>query len=161
MECQKNHHYHVQIHWIGNLGQGTRSYRSYGRGHEITSGHKPTIVGSSDPAFRGDGNCYNPEELLVASISSCHMLWYLHLCAEAEIVVTAYEDEASGTMAEMENGAGHFTEVKLQPKVTLQAGSDETLAIALHQRAHELCFIANSVNFPIHCEPRMCEPRLG
>ena len=112
------------------------------------------IPGSSDPNFRGDATRYNPEELLVMSLSSCHMLWYLHLCAEAKIVVTAYVDEAVGTMVEVKETGGHFTDVVLRPVVTLQAGSDAALAASLHDRAHHLCFVANSVNFPVHCEPR-------
>ena len=109
------------------------------------------IAGSSDPNFRGDATRYNPEELLVASLSACHMLWYLHLCAENGIVVTAYVDDARGTMAETEDGGGRFTEVMLRPAVTIASGDNER-AQRLHERAHQLCFIANSMNFPVRCE---------
>jgi organic hydroperoxide reductase OsmC/OhrA len=111
------------------------------------------VPGSSDPSFRGDPARYTPEELLVMSISSCHMLWYLHLCAVAKIVVTAYEDNPVGTMVESADGSGRFIEVVVKPTVTLAAGSDAEKAEALHEQAHHFCFIANSVNFPIRTEP--------
>jgi organic hydroperoxide reductase OsmC/OhrA len=147
----KQHHYQTRTVWTGNTGTGTSGYRAYERAHEISAAGKPVIAGSSDPNFRGDAARYNPEELLVASLSACHMLWYLHLCADNGIVVTAYEDRAQGTMVETTNGGGQFTEVVLHPVVTINAG-DPALAARLHERAHELCFIANSVNFPVRCE---------
>ena len=149
----RQHHYPIRMKWTGNPGAGTREYRGYERAHEYSVPGKPVIPGSSDPAFRGDKTRYNPEELLVMSLSSCHMLWFLHLAAEAGVVVTAYEDEASGTMAESADTGGHFTEVVLRPRVTFGAGTDASRAAALHERAHHLCFIANSVNFPVRCEP--------
>jgi organic hydroperoxide reductase OsmC/OhrA len=150
----KTHFYPIRMRWTGNTGQGTREYRGYQRAHEYSVEGKPVIPGSSDPNFRGDATRYNPEELLVMSLSSCHMLWYLHLCAEAKIVVTAYEDEAVGTMVEDQERGGFFTEVVLKPTVTLEAGSDRALAEKLHEKAHHLCFVANSVNFPVRCEAR-------
>ena len=144
------------MRWIGNTGQGTSDYRSYQRAHEYSVEGKPVIPGSSDPAFRGDRTRYNPEELLVMSLSSCHMLWYLHLCAENKIVVVDYVDDAVGTMVEDEERGGFFTEVVLRPTITYAAGSDTALAESLHDRAHHLCFVANSVNFPVRCEPRTC-----
>ena len=155
MASSKKHCYTVQVRWTGNLGQGTSGYRAYERAHEISAGGKPIIPGSSDPAFRGNPSRYNPEELLVASLSACHMLWYLHLCADAKIVVTEYVDDASGTLVETPNGGGHFTSVVLKPTVTVKAGSDTTRAEQLHERAHDLCFIARSVNFPVRCAPRI------
>jgi organic hydroperoxide reductase OsmC/OhrA len=149
------HRYQTSLRWTGNRGTGTSGYRAYGRDHEITAPGKPVLPGSSDPAFRGDRVRYNPEDLLVASLSACHMLQYLHLCAAAGIVVTAYEDEAEGTMEETPDGGGHFTEVVLRPLVRVAAGSDPAAADALHERAHHLCFIASSVNFPVRCEPRV------
>ena len=149
----KQHHYPIRVKWTGNTGAGTRDYRGYERAHEYSVPGKPVIPGSSDPSFRGDKTRYNPEELLVMSLSSCHMLWFLHLAAEAGVVVTAYEDEASGTMAETADTGGHFTEVVLRPRVTFAPGTDPSRAAALHERAHHLCFIANSVNFPVRCEP--------
>ena len=147
------HRYQTQVLWTGNLGQGTASYRAYEQSHEIVVEGKLPISGSSDPAFSGDKTRYNPEELLVASISACHMLWYLHLCAEASIVVTHYLDQAVGSMQETEDGGGHFTEVILKPVVTVAAGSDTNQAEKLHEQAHHFCFIANSMNFPVLCKP--------
>lgn len=152
----KLHHYQIDLKWTGNTGQGTAGYRQYQRSHEISAAHKPTIPASSDPAFRGDKTRYNPEELLVASLSSCHMLWYLHLCADAGLVVIDYIDRPVGTMAETDNGGGRFTEVVLKPVVTLKAGSNLAQAAQLHEAAHHLCFIANSMNFPVRCEPSIC-----
>ncbi len=148
------HEYTTHIRWTGNLGAGTSDYRAYARNHEITAPKKAApIAGSSDPHFRGDAAGYNPEDLLVASLSACHMLSYLHLCAINDIVVTAYEDEATGTMRENKDGSGEFLEVILRPRVIVTAASDRTLAIELHQEAGKLCFIARSVNFPVRHEP--------
>jgi organic hydroperoxide reductase OsmC/OhrA len=150
----KTHLYPIRMRWTGNTGQGTREYRGYERAHEYSVEGKPVIPGSSDPAFRGDRTRYNPEELLVMSLSSCHMLWYLHLAAESKIVVVDYEDAAVGTMVEDAAKGGFFTEVVLRPTVTLEAGGDGAAAEALHDRAHHLCFVANSVNFPVRVEAR-------
>ena len=150
----KTHTYPIRMRWTGNTGQGTREYRGYERAHEYSVDGKPPIPGSSDPAFRGDRTRYNPEELLVMSLSSCHMLWYLHLCAESHVEVVDYVDDAVGSMIETETTGGHFVEVVLRPTVTLAAGSDAALAESIHDRAHHLCFVANSVNFPVRCEPR-------
>src|SRR5687767_7443158 len=122
--ASKHHHYPVHMKWTGNTGTGTSQYRGYERAHEYSVPGKPVIPGSSDPAFRGDKTRYNPEELLVMAVSSCHMLWVLHLASVAGIVVTAYEDEASGTMVETADGGGHFTEVVLRPRVTCEPETD-------------------------------------
>ncbi len=146
----KQHHYEIQVAWTGNQGQGTKTYTSYKRDHAITApGKLSTLLASSDPAFRGDRARYNPEELLVASLSSCHMLWYLHLCALNDIVVTDYQDDAKGVMSEKVDGSGEFVEVTLRPRVTVEADSDQAKALALHEEAHHYCFIANSVKFPV------------
>jgi len=149
----KQHKYETTVRWTGNLGTGTTAYKSYSRNHEIGAPGKPVIPGSSDPAFRGDAARYNPEELLVASLSTCHMLWYLHLCAVSKVVVLDYEDHAGGTMEEAADGGGRFLEVTLRPRITVTTGSDLETARRLHHDAHEKCFIANSVNFPVGCEP--------
>ncbi|OQW74569.1 MAG: peroxiredoxin [Proteobacteria bacterium ST_bin13] len=146
---EKQHRYSVQVIWTGNIGTGTASYQSYERAHDVSADGKPTIAGSSDPAFRGDSTRWNPEELLVASLSACHKLWYLGLCSKAGIVVTAYEDAAEGSMAEEANGAGQFTSVTLRPRVTISATSDQVKAMELHRQAHAMCFIARSVNFRV------------
>ena len=147
------HHYNVAVEWLGNRGTGTSDYRSYGREHVISAGEKPTIPGSSDPAFRGDPARWNPEDLLVASLSACHKLWYLHFCSVNGIAVLAYQDNAIGTMAEDRGGSGRFTEVVLCPRVTVRASDDAALAERLHHDAHAACFIANSVNFRVRHEP--------
>ena len=151
---RRQHHYRIQMSWSGNLGNGTHDYRSYSRSHDISAEGKPLLPGSADPHFRGDPARYNPEELLVAALSSCHMLSYLHLCANHGIVVEEYVDSASGVMNERTDGSGAFVEVVLKPEVIISAGDVEK-AISLHEEAHHLCFIANSVNFPVRAEPRV------
>ena len=145
----QQHRYTVQVTWTGNEGTGTASYRGYSRAHRIDGAGKTTIEGSSDPHFRGDPTRWNPEELLLASLSACHKLWYLGLCAKAGITVEAYEDDAEGILVEEPGGAGQFSSVLLRPRVTLRAGSDKLRAEALHEQAHSMCFIARSVNFPV------------
>ena len=147
------HQFAVTVVWTGNQGSGTSGYRAYSRSHEISAGSKPVLLGSSATAFRGDASRYNPEELLIAALSACHMLSYLHLCAVNDVVVTAYADAAAGVMVLDKDGAGRFTEVTLKPRVTIAAGSDAAVAKHLHREASRLCFIANSVNFPVHHDP--------
>ncbi|MCW4470047.1 OsmC family protein [Flavobacterium sp. MFBS3-15] len=149
----KMHHYSTTVNWTGNTGKGTQNYTGYTRDHAITVDGKPVIPGSSDPAFRGDPSRYNPEELLLASLSSCHMLWYLHLCAEAGIIVTQYADTATGVMEETANGSGKFTCATLNPRVTVQHTGMIEKAIELHKKANTMCFIANSCNFPVLHNP--------
>jgi organic hydroperoxide reductase OsmC/OhrA len=153
IEPHRDHTYVVTITWTGNRGSGTSGYRSYARAHEVTVAGKPPIPSSSDPAFQGDRQRYNPEEMLVASLSSCHMLWYLHLCSTEGILVQSYEDIAEGVMTESPDGGGAFTEVVLAPEITLSPGADLDRARALHAEAHRKCFIAKSVNFPVLHEP--------
>jgi organic hydroperoxide reductase OsmC/OhrA len=153
----KQHTYNVQISWTGNDGEGTKTYKGYRRDHSIASEGKPEIPGSSDPAFRGDRSRYNPEELLVASLSSCHMLWYLHLCSANHIVVLEYRDTASGVMEENADGSGQFARVTLKPAIKVAKGSDCSKARSLHEEAHRLCFIARSVNFPVDVSPQIEE----
>ena len=151
----KHHHYKTTIEWTGNKGSGTSNYRDYERSHTISVENKPVIEGSSDPAFRGDKTKYNPEEMLLSSLSSCHMLWYLHFCSEAGIIVTGYIDNAIGTMAETANGSGHFTEAILNPVVTITDEKQIKKAEELHEKANQFCFIANSVNFPVKHIPKI------
>ncbi len=155
MSFSKEHEYAVTVRWTGNTGTGTSGYRDYARAHEITAEGKPAIAASSDPVFRGDRARWNPEELLVAALAGCHQLSYLHLCAVAGIVVTEYVDHAEGWMEETPDGSAQFTRVVLRPKVTLAAGSDAAKAKELHHEAHEKCFIARSVNFPVTNEPEV------
>lgn len=150
----RTHSYRAHVEWTGNLGDGTSHYRAYSRDHLISGpGKSVSIAGSSDPAFRGDATRYNPEELLVSALAACHMLWVLHLCADAKLVVTAYSDSPAGTMVETEDGGGEFTEVTLRPKVDLADPARVTELDAIHRRAHELCFLARSMRFPVRVEP--------
>ena len=153
MIYMKEHHYKATIQWTGNTGTGTSGYKDYERSHIISVDNKADIDASSDPAFRGDKTKYNPEELFLASISSCHMLWYLHLCSVEKIVVVSYTDHASGTMEESADGSGHFKEVTLHPLVVVTDEKMIAKANELHHKANELCFIANSCNFPIRHVP--------
>lgn len=146
------HTYQSTITWTGNKGTGTSAYRAYDRNHSISVEGKTEISASSDPAFRGDKTKHNPEDLFLASISSCHMLWYLHLCSEAGIIVEEYTDHASGIMQIREDGGGSFSEVTLKPLVKVSENSMIEKAKELHHKANELCFIANSCNFPIKHE---------
>lgn len=150
---RRTHGYTVSVTWTGNRGSGTSGYRAYGRDHEVSAAGRPAISASSDAVFRGDPDRWNPELELVAALSQCHMLAYLHACAAAGVVVTGYADDALGTMAETEDGGGHFTEVVLRPRVTVAAPDMAGDALRLHEAAHATCFIASSVNFPVRHEP--------
>ncbi len=147
------HQYKSKTQWVGNLGTGTSDYKAYSRNHDILVEGKNDLLCSSDPSFRGDRNRHNPEELLVASISGCHMLWYLHLCAVNGVVVQEYVDEALGEMEENKDGSGQFVHITLRPKVTVADESMVEKANALHHDANKMCFIARSVKFPVHHKP--------
>jgi organic hydroperoxide reductase OsmC/OhrA len=150
----KTHRYTVANRWTGNLGSGTSGYTAYSRNHELDAAAKSgPVLGSSDPAFRGDPSRYNPEELLVGALSACHMLVLLHLCADAGIVVIDYSDQAEGEMTEHADGSGEFTRVILRPRMIITDAARIADAVSLHHRAHELCFIARSVTFPVEHEP--------
>ena len=153
MNSKGEHNYSANITWTGNSGEGTKDYKSYTRAHSIKIEGKPEILGSSDPSFRGDSSKYNPEDLLLVSLSTCHMLWYLNLCAVQGIIVHTYADNASGTMIENVDGSGCFTSVVLNPIITIQDISLKEEAEKLHEKANKMCFIANSVNFPIIHKP--------
>ncbi len=148
----REHRYEATITWTGNPGHGTTKRGDHSRNHEIAIAGKPLIAGSSDPGFRGDPTRHNPEDLLVASLSACHMLWYLSLCGKAGIAVMAYVDRAEGTMVEDATGGGRFTQVVLRPEITLAPDTDRGRADALHNDAHEKCFVSQSVNFPVTVE---------
>jgi len=148
----KEHNYSVSLRWSGNRGSGTSGYRDYGRDHLISAAGKPSIEGSSDRVFFGDPERWNPEELLVAALSQCHMLSFLHVAADAGVIVISYSDEATGTLVLNGEGGGAMSEVTLRPTIEVLAGHTADID-ALHHRAQGLCFIANSVNFPVHHEP--------
>ena len=144
------HTYAIDLEWTGNHGSGTQDYNSYGREHILRAKDKMhQIDGSSDPAFRGDPTRWNPEEMLLTSIASCHKLWYLHLCTDARINVVAYTDHATGQMSENPDGSGQFDWVHLHPSVIIAKGGDAKLAHDLHGRVGAVCFVARSVNFQI------------
>lgn len=148
------HDFEATVRWTGNQGTGTSSYRAYSRNHEIGGEAKAALIaGSSDPAFRGDRSRYSPEDLLIAALAACHMLWVLHLCADAKITVTGYADHAVGTMALNADGSGQFSEVVLRPRITVREAGREADVAAVNEKAHRLCFIARSVNFPVRHEP--------
>lgn len=148
----REHLYELSICWTGNTGTGTSDYRSYERSHVIGAEGKPEIEATSDPAFRGDKTKYNPEELLVASPAGCHMLWFLHFCAVNGVIVTDYTDRPTGVMTTEADGNGRFAEVTLHPTVTVTEASMLDKLDDLHRKAHEFCYIANSVNFPVRTE---------
>ena len=154
------HQYAARLTWEGNLGEGTSTYTGYSRRYRVAMAGKPELVGTADPAFRGEADKHNPEDLFVTAISACHMLSYLALCARAGIRVMAYEDDASGVMREDGRGGGTFEEVVLRPQVTIAQAQREAEAMALHEKAHEQCYIASSCRVPIRHEPtvRILDP---
>jgi len=149
-----SHHFSAKLTWTGAAKGATSSYESYSRDHVIEVPGKPPLPGSADQVFRGDSSRHNPEDLLVMSLSACHMLTYLAEAARAGVKVVAYSDDASGTM-QLHEGKMRFTEVSLRPQVVITAESDTALAERLHEKAHAHCFIANSVNFPVSCDARV------
>jgi len=149
----RKHNYKVQVDWTGNKGSGTFDYRSYSRDHTILVENKPHILSSADPSFRGDPSRYNPEDLFIASVSACHMLWYLHLCSDNGIIVTEYRDEATGVMVENQDGSGQFDSICLHPVVLVTEKSMIEKAIEIHEDANKMCFIANSLNIEVKHEP--------
>jgi organic hydroperoxide reductase OsmC/OhrA len=156
LALSKNHLYRTSLHWSAEGGEGTKTYKSFARTHRITaktkSGEdKPAIVATS--AFHSLDH-YNPDEMLLASLSSCHMLWYLHLCADNSVVVVDYRDEAELVLRLDAKGEGKVERAMLRPRVRISSG-DPDVARALHKDAHAKCFVANSVKFPVECEPEI------
>lgn len=151
----KEHKYTIEVKWTGNLGKGTQSSAGYARDHEINKKASHVILGSSDPAFRGSPERYNPEELLLSTLSSCHMLMYLHFCSQNQITVVDYLDNAVGIMEEDEKGSGRFISATLKPCIKILEKDKFEKASHLHHQSHEYCFIANSINFPVNVEPEI------
>lgn len=152
----RKHHYQTMLKWTGSFDVGTKDYKSYSRDHVTKIDRKlHTILGSSDPSFRGDPSRYNPEELFQASISNCHMLWYLHLCSVNKVIVLEYQDRAMGTMEEDESGGGQFVSVTLYPSIKVKDSGMIEIAQELHEEANRMCFIANSCNFCISHQPNI------
>lgn len=151
----EKYYYTAEIKWTGNKGVGTEQYHSYDRDHEISVDQKPSLFGSADPGFLGDKTKYNPEELLLSSLSACHMLWHLHLCAKQKVVVVNYKDHADRELRLFANGSGKFKPVTLNPLVAVTTEWLVPMATKLHEDAHKMCFIANSVNFHILHLPKI------
>ena len=149
----KQHLYTSRVEWTGNTGQGTAHYRAYTRDWQVCVPGKPPIPCSNDPLLGGNPALMNPEDLLLSSLSACHMLWYLHLASDAGIVVTAYADTPEGVGEVSPDGAGRFVAATLRPRITVQAGADMERAHAIHHEIHKVCFIARSVAFPVTIEP--------
>ena len=149
------HDYRTRIAWTGNTGTGTSTYRAYRRTWDIEIDGKPIIHCSNDPLLGGNPALHNPEDLLISALSACHMLWYLHLCANAGIVVTSYRDSPVGTGEVEPNGAGRFLKAELRPKITISQQSDAEIAEKLHGEVHNYCFIARSMNFPVTIQPEI------
>lgn len=147
------HDYALRSVWTGNRGTGTSGYRDYDRAVTISIEGKPELAASSDKPFRGDPAKWNPEDLLLAALSECHLLSYLHACVQAGVVVVSYADDATGRMVEDGRGGGAFTAVVLRPRVEVAEPGMIAAATAAHAQAREWCFIANSVNFPVRHEP--------
>jgi organic hydroperoxide reductase OsmC/OhrA len=148
-----DHRYTLTVTWTGDTGEGTSTYRGYRRTHVVSADGPPDLVGSADRTFHGDRERWNPEQLLLAALAQCHMLSYLHVCVDAGVVVTGYVDRATGSMRTEADGSGRFTGVVLHPEVTVAGSTMVEAATRAHRRANELCFIANSVSFPVHHEP--------
>ena len=146
----KKHEYHSTITWTGNRGSGTSAYRAYDRTWDLCISDKPVVHCSNDPLLGGDPTKYNPEDLLLSALSACHMLWYLHLCSEAGVTVTAYSDQPVGIAETEPSGRGRFVEAVLHPRISITPDSDPLVARKLHDEIHNYCFIARSVNFPVH-----------
>lgn len=144
-----SHSYSLTLDWQGNKGSGTSSYRAYGRDYVISMEGKPDILGTSDPAFLGDPKKHNPEDMFLASVASCHMLWYLHLASSAGIVVTAYEDKAEAEMVMNKDGSGQFSSITLKPTVTITEPDKAAVAEKIHEDVGTMCFIARSISVPI------------
>ncbi len=151
--ADKQHHYNVRLTWTGSKGVGTATYESYGREYRVDAERKTTIAGSADPAYRGDPTLWNPEELFVAALSACHQLWYLHLCAVAGVRVLAYDDRVESTMIVHGDGSGEFVSVVLHPSALISADSPRERALAIHDEAERMCYLARSVKFPVTHEP--------
>jgi len=150
-----HHEYRMHLQWEGNRGEGTSNYGGYDRLFRIRMDGKPDLLGSADPAFRGDSSKHNPEDLLLAALSSCHLLSYLALCARRGITVLEYRDEAHGVMVVTPKGGGRFTSVTLHPQVIIRGKEQQALALELHTQAHADCFIAASCNFPVENHPEV------
>ena len=151
----KKHDFPAKIVWTGNRGTGTSTYKAYDRTWDMAVEGKAVVHCSNDPLLGGDATKYNPEDMLIASVASCHMLWYLHLCSQSGVTVIAYEDEPIGIGESEPDGTGRFLEAVLKPRITITSDSNAEKAVSLHDEVHKYCFIARSINFPVRHEPRV------
>ncbi|MEX0298424.1 MAG: OsmC family protein [Kordiimonas sp.] len=151
------HEYTTQVIWTGNTGEGTKTYKGYERSWDIAAPNKPIIHCSNDPLLGGDPTLMNPEDLLLSSLSACHMLWYLHLASKEKITVQSYEDMPVAIGETLPNGTGRFLKATLHPQITVNSGCNIERAISIHNEIHQYCFIARSVNFPISYKPIITE----
>lgn len=151
------HDFPARVVWTGNTGQGNRSYRGYQRTWTLATAGKPEVHCSNDPLLGGDPTLHNPEDILIAALASCHMLWFLHLASNAGVIVEAYEDNAVGIGESEPSGKGRFVEAILKPRITVAPGTDTQKADEIHHDIHNHCFIARSVNFPVRYEPEYIE----
>lgn len=153
----KTHDYTVKIEWTGNRGTGTSAYRAYDRNWDLATPGKPLMHCSNDPLLGGNHEKHNPEDMLIAALSSCHMLWYLHLCSEAGVIVTSYQDNPIAVGEVEPSGKGRFLSATLKPRIEITAESDPVKAAQLHDEIHQVCFVARSVNFPVTYEPEIIQ----
>jgi organic hydroperoxide reductase OsmC/OhrA len=148
------HEYSARVVWTGNRGTGTRDYKGYARTWNVETPGKPVIPCSNDPLLGGDPTLHNPEDMLIAALSACHMLWFLHLASDAGVIVTGYEDDPLATGETDATGASRFLHATLRPRISVAQGTDLKGADALHAKVHDYCFIARSVNFPVAYKAR-------
>jgi organic hydroperoxide reductase OsmC/OhrA len=148
------HRFQALITWTGAAKGPAESYRTYSREYKVEIEGKPDLTASAAAPFYGDATLHNPEDLLLAAISGCHLLSYLAIAARQGVVVTSYTDEATATMA-IKDGKMRFVEATLRPRVTITPESDREKTMSMHHQANHECFIANSLNFPVHHEPEI------
>ena len=143
------HLFKAKLNWNSIPKEVITNTKRYTKTHQIAIDGKEILNVSAAKAFKGDPNLYNPEDLLLSSVVSCHMMSYLYVCSQNDITVVSYQDNAEGTLEVLENGSGRFVEIRLNPSVIIKEKEKIAQALSLHTKASELCFIANSCNFPI------------
>jgi organic hydroperoxide reductase OsmC/OhrA len=144
--------FNVGLTWLSQNKNFT--YNEYSREYTIHAEGKPELIGTAAPEYKGSHEHYNPEDMLIASLSACHMLSYLALAANSKIQVLSYQDQAEGSLIK-DGMSMKFNEVILKPHVVISQDSDQEKALSLHDKAHHICFIANSVNFSVLIQPQI------
>lgn len=157
---KQEHTYTTRIVWTGDRGEGTTHYHSYDRTWNIAIPGKPVIECSNDPLLGGDPSRPNPEDLLISALSACHMLWYLHLASQAEMIVRGYTDQPVAIGETEPDGAGRFLKATLRPHIIVAPGTNLKTADELHPQIHQFCYIARSVCFPIEYQATYSEQEL-